>query len=499
MPPGFVASPRIADQPPMWSAHELIVAPATVAGNGARAVVRLAGDGLEAVLERLFVPEVGDGFGRAGQPPRRVRARLSPAALGREWGGIGVEILHWPGPSGPTGGPLAELQLPCSPLLSAAVVEEACRLGCRLARGGEFSLRAFLAGRLDLLQAEAVVGVVDARTPAELTAALDRMAGGLGRQLRDVRESLLDLAADVEASIDFADERTPDAVPAGEAAAAGSLEGRIAAAVDALSQVAARLAARDAGVSGRLPRAVLVGRPNIGKSSLFNAVVGRDAAIVADASGTTRDWIAARLDDGGTACLVVDLAGLPDAPVPHDSPGPYRPAGHPVEAAAVAGAVDEIGRAEVVILCRDAGGSGGEDAALDHLLPAAATRIDVVTRCDLAPGRAEAAGGIATSSRAGIGIDALRRRIIAAVAARPAHAPTATLRMSVGIEAAKRSLEAARGILPAARSAGGEGDVDEAIVAGFLNRAIHDLGEVTGAEIGNDILDRLFSRHCIGK
>jgi len=477
----------------MWSAHELIVAPATVAGDGARAVVRLAGDGLEAVLERLFVPEVGVVFGRVGQLPRLVRARLSPATLGREWGRIGVEILHWPGPSGPTGGPLAELQLPCSPLLSAAVVEEACRLGCRLARGGEFSLRAFLAGRIDLLQAEAVVGVVDARTPAELTAALDRMAGGVGRQLRELRESLLDLAADVEASIDFADERTPDAVPVGEAADPGPLEGRIAVAVDALSRVAARLEARDAGVSGRLPRAVLVGRPNVGKSSLFNAVVGRDAAIVADASGTTRDWIAARLDGGGTACLVVDLAGLPDAAAPH------RRSGCAVEAAAVAGAVDEIAGAEVVIFCRDAGGTRDDEAALERLLPAAATRIDVVTRCDLVPEHDDAAGGIATSSRAGIGIDKLRRRIIAAVAARPAHATTATLRMSVGVAAATRSLDAARDILLTARSAGGERCVDEAVVAGYLNRAIQDLGEVTGAEIGNDILDRLFSRHCIGK
>ncbi|MGB8852550.1 MAG: tRNA uridine-5-carboxymethylaminomethyl(34) synthesis GTPase MnmE, partial [Pirellulales bacterium] len=189
----------------MWSSTELIVAPATVPGPGARAIVRLAGDGLDGLLTRLVTAQ-GSGFARPGESPRVVPARLAGSGLGAEWGEVPVEILHWPGPGGPIGGPLAEVQLPASAPLVEAVVAEACRHGARLARGGEFTLRAFLAGRLDLVQAEAVLAVVDARSPDELAAALDRMAGGAGARLAAARSLLLDLLADIEAAIDFADE-----------------------------------------------------------------------------------------------------------------------------------------------------------------------------------------------------------------------------------------------------------------------------------------------------
>ncbi|MFM9059975.1 MAG: tRNA uridine-5-carboxymethylaminomethyl(34) synthesis GTPase MnmE, partial [Planctomycetaceae bacterium] len=197
----------------MWSADDLIVAAATPAGPGARAIVRLSGAGLDALLARLLDGADSRGPVPTGGPPRVVMARLARHGLGREWGPLAVTVLHWPGPAGPVGGPLAELQVPASAPLVAALVAEACRHGARLARGGEFTLRGFLAGRLDLVQAEAVLGVVDARTPAELAAALDRMAGGAGTALRAIRSMLLDLVADVEAAIDFADETAPDAVP----------------------------------------------------------------------------------------------------------------------------------------------------------------------------------------------------------------------------------------------------------------------------------------------
>ena len=173
--------------------------------------MRLSGDGLDTLLPRLFAP-VGAGFVPPGGRPRAVATRLA-TPLAAEWGELPVDVLHWPGPAGPVGGPLAEAQLPCAGPLVDAVLAEACRRGARLARGGEFTLRGFLAGRLDLLQAEAVLAVVDARTPGELTEALDRLAGGAGRHLDRVRGILLDLLADIEAAIDFADETAPDGVP----------------------------------------------------------------------------------------------------------------------------------------------------------------------------------------------------------------------------------------------------------------------------------------------
>ena len=468
----------------MFSAHELIVAPATVPGPGARAVVRLAGDGLDLLLTRLFAaarePQPGSGWGTPGGPPRVVTARLAGDGLGSDWGAVPVEVLHWPGPGGPIGGPLAEVQLPCSTPLVEAVVAEACRHGARLARGGEFTLRAFLAGRLDLLQAEAVLGVIDARTPDELAIALDRMAGGAGNLLVRCRATLLDLLADIEAAIDFADETAPDAVPAADATAWRMLAARLAAEQATLAEVELHLAGRGAG-AGDLPRVVLVGRPNVGKSSLFNALVGRDAALVADEAGTTRDWIEVRLDAGsGPACMLVDLAGVPEGA-----------AGDGLEAAAVAAAREQIAGADVVIVCRDAADPTACAWTLSQV-----PRIDVITRCDRVAAAAEVAGGIPTSAATGRGLEDLRATLAAAVAAVPPRESPATLRMAVGVAAARAALTAA---LADARIAATGLSVDEALVAAHVRRAVDALGEVTGATIGTDLLDRIFSRHCIGK
>ena len=483
----------------MWSVHELIVAPATVTGSGARAIVRLSGDGLDRLLSDLFAPSAV-GFPRHGERPRLVAARLASREMTAEWGELPVEILHWPGPQGPTGGPLAEVQLPASAPLVDAVVAAACRSGARLARGGEFSLRSFLAGRLDLLQAEAVLAVVDAKTPMELSAALDRMAGGVGDTLHRLRETLLDLTADIEATIDFADEHTPDAVPVADAAAWAAIEARLAAADAALDSVVARLAGRDASAAADLPRVVLVGPPNIGKSSLFNALVGRDAALVADEAGTTRDWIAARLDADPTepACLLVDVAGVVDDVIG----GSAATAAHgAIELAAAERARVEIDRADVVVACIDVAAAS---ATTLPSLPAGAPRIDVLTRCDMLTrcdlatpaGLSDGASTCVTSSRSGAGIAALKSAILSAVADLPRGRSPATLRMQVGVAAAREAVMAARAKVHGDH---GEGGRDEAIVAGLLHQAVAALGEVTGVELGTDLIDRIFSRHCIGK
>jgi len=489
----------------MWSVHELIVAPGTVTGSGARAVVRLSGDGLDRLLGKLFVPTAG-GFARHGEHPRLVAAKLAASDLTTEWGELPVEVLHWPGPQGPTGGPLAEVQLPASVPLVDALVATACRSGARLARGGEFSLRSFLAGRLDLLQAEAVLSVVDAKTPAELSAALDRMAGGVGHSLHGLRESLLALTADIEATIDFADEHTPDAVPVADAAAWASIEARLVATAEALDAVADRLASRDASAAGDLPRVVLVGPPNIGKSSLFNALVGRDAALVADEAGTTRDWVAVRLDADPSepACLLVDVAGVVDDAAVDEGRAETQ---GPIERAAAERARAEIARADVVVACVDA--AAVAETALP-LLPAAAPRIDVRTRCDLlarcdlltrsnladAPSLSHGSSTCLTSSRSGAGIALLKSAIFCAVASLPSGRSPATLRMQVGVAAARDAVgEAYTKVLRDHR----DGGRDEAVVAGLLHQAIASLGEVTGVELGTDLIDRIFSRHCIGK
>ena len=495
----------------MWSTHELIVAPATVRGFGARSVVRLAGDGLEALLATLFRPRSA-GFTTVGQGPRLVAAWIADEPLGLEWGSLEVEVLYWPGPAGPIGGPLAEVQLPCSPLLSDAIVAEACRHGARLARGGEFSLRAFLAGRLDLLQAEAVVSIVDARTPSELTEALDRMAGGVGQQLHAIRDRLLNLVADIEAAIDFGDERIRDEASTAQTAFWAEVHAEVSAATEALAECSKRLAARDATATGQLPRVVLVGRPNIGKSSLFNALVGHPAAIVADESGTTRDWISARLEDSAagvfrgtqTACMLVDIAGVGSGYDGNDGPDGAGPAAI-IQRAAVASAIGEVSRADVVVVCRDAS-DGSTDASSDQLMDllhrmdrtagSVVQRLAVATRCDREAAGPIAVGALATSSVTTLGIDALRQAIFQAISTLPGYFSAATLRMRVGVDATATKLAEASAMAALTQAGGTQ---DEAIVASLLTVAIDSLGAITGVEVGTDILDRIFSRHCIGK
>lgn len=461
---------------------DLIVAPATAPVGGGRAIVRFAGDGVEPILATL-IDAGSSGWGMEGRPPRLVSGCLHPDGLGREWGSVSVTVTHWPGPMGPIGGPLAEVHLPGSPPLVAAFVAEACRLGARLARGGEFSLRSFLSGRLDLLQAEAVLAVVDARSPEELSAALDRMAGGVGTALERLRQHALDLVADVEAGIDFADEAAPDAVPVG--VAWDDLARRIAMLETAAADIARVVAGRDTSAES-LPRAVLVGRSNIGKSSLFNALVGRDAALVADEAGTTRDWIAAPLlgPDGQAACLLVDVAGVEDG----------RPdASEGLPATAAARARDEMARADVIVACRDACDSEADGP----LVPGETVRaglVRVITRIDRAAHPA-VSGAVATSVVSRVGIDEAREAIVRLAATGAAERGPATLRMRAGITEARAALHMTRAAVDNARRGAG----DEAVVAGCLHRAIDALGEVTGRDLGTDILDRIFSRHCIGK
>jgi len=478
----------------MWSVDELIVAAATVPGAGGRAIVRIAGHGLDAVLRRMFETSAA-GFPAPGERPRAVSVRFAADGLGRDWGPLELTVLAWPGPAGPIGGPLAEVQLPSSAPLVDAVVAEACCHGARLARGGEFTLRAFLTGRLDLVQAEAVLGVVEAHTPDELTAALDRLAGGAGRSLAGVRSDLLDLLADIEASIDFADETAPDSVPV--AVAWSEVLRRLDGCHAEIGEASRRLAMRTTAAND-LPRLVLVGRPNIGKSSLLNRLAGHEAALVADESGTTRDWIEIRLPVAGAREVVlVDLAGVMSEAgetaaeaaagvgIPTDAGGDDE-----IGRLAQQRAATEIARADVLIACRDAA-----EPVLPLIPAGVAARIDVLTRSDRAA-MPPCAGVIATSSRTGAGIAELRRAIEAAVATLPPRGPAATVRMAVGCDAAARAVAKVRREVLAAISGAA---VDEALVAEGIRGAVESLAEITGAAIGGDLLDRIFSRHCIGK
>jgi len=397
-----------------------------------------------------------------------------------------ADLLLWPTSRSFARQPTAELHTLGSPPLLEAVLRQLCAAGARLARPGEFTLRAFLAGRLDLTQAEAVLGVIDAADRRELDTALAQLAGGLGGPLGQLRERLLDLLSHLEAGLDFADEAI-------EFISAADLERQLAAAADEVDRLAAQMASR--GEVARTIRAVLVGWPNTGKSSLFNALVAHSPvapspttatpAIVSDQAGTTRDWLRARLDLDGQLCDLVDTAGVE----------PDQAGGDDIAALAQLLTAQQRSQADVEVFCLDA--TRPLNAWEQELIssPSETSRLIVVTKTDRASSAQARNDAIATSSVTGAGLDELRGRLrTAAVGARASSphfvAGTATrchqslARAAVGLSKALEITQYRQG---------------EELVAAELRLALDELGQVVGAVYTDDVLDRIFSRFCIGK
>lgn len=433
---------------------DTIFALATPPGRGAIAIVRLSGPGTDAAL--------------AGLGARGLRARMaSLRALTHEGQVVDQAlVLRFPGPNSYTGEDCAELHLHGG----RAVVEAASRalmaLGLRPADPGEFTRRAFENGRMDLAQAEAVADLIDAETTAQAAQALGQLEGALGAAYAGFRRDLLKALALVEAEIDFPDEEVPDNL----ARSAGPvLDGLIA-------DLKAALA--DAGRGERVRegyRIVLIGETNAGKSSLFNALVAREAAIVTPIAGTTRDVLDADLVIGGYAVTLSDTAGL-------------RESDDPVEAEGVRRARVRAEQAELRLWVRAPGDAEG--VAADYAKP---EDLLVLTKADIdraaPPPDREA---LVVSTTTGEGMAALHDWIAARLARDLSGAdfPAVTReRHRRRLEEALISVEAGRRALDLAPEMAGDD----------LRRAAESLARVTGAIGVEDILGEVFSTFCIGK
>ena len=427
---------------------DVIFAPASGLG-GAISLLRLSGPGAGRVIEAL-----------AGSLPAPRRASLRGFRDGQ---GKIIDrglLLWFPGPSSVTGEDYAECHVHGGRAVRAAMTAALLALGARPAEPGEFSRRAFLNGRLDLLEAEGISDLIDAETEAQRQLALDLAGGAMSRAVAAWRETLIALMAQLAALIDFADEDLPADVEAGMLAAMAGLRADIASAIGA-GLVAERL--RE-GVE-----IVVLGAPNAGKSTLVNALAGEEIAIVSDIPGTTRDAIGVRLDLGGVAVRLVDTAGL-------------RQSDDAIEAEGVRRAEAHARRADLLILCGAAPDFAFPDAPAD--VPA----LRVATKADL--GGVVPEGMLAVSARTGAGLaallDALRARVEALVErgggpALPRPRQIACLRDVVA--ALDRALAVG---VPELR-------------AEELQAAAGALARLTGTIGVEDVLDQVFSSFCIGK
>ncbi|REJ67252.1 MAG: GTP-binding protein [Planctomycetota bacterium] len=462
---------------------ETIVALASAPGGAARAIVRLAGDQVAACLASCFRPAADRTLDDVTEPeviPGEIDLDEVAAPLP-------CELYFWPDRRSYTRSPLAEIHTLGSPPLAEALLQTLCRCGARLAEPGEFTLRAFLAGRLDLTQAEAVLGVIDARADTQLEAALAQLAGGLSRPLDQLRTQLLELLAHLEAGLDFAEEDI-------EFVAREELLDALAAADRQIADLIEQMRS-----SGHVPasgRVALVGLPNVGKSSLFNALAAASHALVSAEAGTTRDYLTAEVEYDGGRYQLIDTAGV-------ESTDEHA---HVATAAQQARTAQQQA-AEVVLLCLD--GTRDLLPAEVELLAASerAWTIVVQTKADRMgessreprpaganQGEPQLHADVFTSSHSGAGLEELRR----AIAAKLSDAAPATEVVASTAARCRESLQRAADAVEAARQLVESGGGEE-LVAVELRAALDELGCVTGAVYTDDILDRIFSRFCIGK
>jgi tRNA modification GTPase len=448
---------------------DTIAAVASPTGGGARGVLRVSGPKVAACLAECFRPDDAEGW----QTARTATVFAGKLELPELATSLDCDVYYWPTARSYTRQPTAELQTIGSPPLVQAALDRLVACGARPARPGEFTLRAFLAGRLDLTQAEAVLGVIDARSAEQLEIALSQLAGGLAKPLAALRGDLLDLLAHLEAGLDFADEEI-------EFVSRDELTGQLSRSQQAIEAMLAQMGTRSQALDR--PRVVLVGAPNVGKSSLFNALAGRDAAIVSELAGTTRDYLVAPLVLEGVECELVDTAGHE-----HEATGT-------IAMASQRAMTGQRRAADLSILCLDS--TRPIEPWECEQLRAVDNRpaIVVSTKVDAAA-TSEAHPGLPVSSFTGHGLCMLRERIAAALL----EFETSDCRVVAGTAARARTslAQAAEVLAEAAQLAADHGG--EELIAAELRLALDALGEVAGTVYTDDILDRIFSRFCIGK
>jgi len=446
---------------------ETIAAVATPAGRGGIGVVRISGADLSAIVESLL-----------GAAPA---ARTATLATFRGAGGEPLDqgiALYFPAPASYTGENVLELHGHGGPAVLGLLLGRCLDLGARIAEPGEFTRRAFLNGKLDLAQAEAVADLIDAATATAARAAARSLTGAFSQEIHAAVDGLIELRGFTEAVLDFPEEdiefmRTADA--------AGKL-------ADLRERVAAIIArARQGSLLREGLDVVLIGQPNVGKSSLLNQLVGEDVAIVTPVPGTTRDAIRSRIEISGIPLHVIDTAGL-------------RPTADAVEKIGIERTWASIARADLALIITDAREPRhAGDATIIGRLPEGLPRIVVRNKIDLLGIDArrpsdEDDAEVWLSAKTGAGLELLREAILSAAGARDAMEGVFLAR-----ERHLRALDSAAAHLAAADEQLAAPPPALELFAEELRAAQQALGTITGEFSADDLLGEIFTRFCIGK
>ncbi len=459
--------------------QDTIAAIASPPDPAERGIIRVSGGDAAGIAGQLFCADDDAAEWHSSRLPIRVVGTLLIPSLSAP---LPSALMFWPTSRSYTGQPMAEFHTIGSPPLLDATLERILECGARSADRGEFTFRAFMAGKINLVQAEAVLGVIDAADHEELQIALTQLGGGVTSKLVDVRSEILSLLGDLEAGLDFVEE---DIVFITQQQICDRLAGCIARLQQLTDDSAARLP------SGYRRRIVLAGLPNAGKSTLFNRLIGAGRAIVSSTPGTTRDYLTSVARVGDIDVELIDTAG-------------WETAADLIMQHARNLRSEQLDVSDLILWCTaadlDESGTIENVRLRAEASAAGVSLLDVITRCDLSSikGVAMAAGlqdSHRVSAQTGAGvqqlIEELQQRLACERSSRSELLSSTTVRCRESLVGATHAIQTAIYAT--------EANVGDEVIALELRDALHQLRVVLGEVYTDDILDHIFSNFCIGK
>ncbi len=457
------------------SLDDTISAISTAIGRSGIGIVRLSGTESLPIVERLFHSKDQFSFSPNLARVGEIRDPFSNETLDE------VVVTFFKGPKSYTGEDLIEIGCHGSPIILRRVIELTTQLGARIARPGEFTLRAFFNGRIDLTQAEAVRDLIDAQTSYQAKVAVKQLQGSLSKKLQPMKEELKGMIVHLETAVEFVDD---DVSPESLEIIGTSLD-------QLLSQLEEIERSFDFGrVLREGIQLAIIGRPNVGKSSVFNRLLQKDRAIVTDIPGTTRDVLSDAVSIDGIPVYLVDTAGI-------------RESADIVEKLGIERTRTAIADADLVLLVLD----GSQNLTDDDLVILNETeslpRLIIINKVDLPTkmladqieSLATGSTWVRVSALTGYGLDDLRKKLFEAIAP---HSALGEENVILTNSRHHELIVSAIGALKEARKALDEGYSEEVMLVG-MHQALRTLGEVTGETTIEDILGQIFSTFCIGK